>query len=96
MERRQHTAPTAATGQHPKRVYPTNAARQAAYRARKADEATKREAERQRFAAIRPQAETVCIRAARLCHRAGLPAATLAEIAVSLDHLSRQNQTNGR
>ncbi len=95
MERRQHTAPTATTGQHPKRIYPTNGARQAAYRARKAVEDAKREAERQRFAAIKPQAEAVCVKAARLCHAAGLPAATLEEIAASLHCLNHVDPANG-
>ena len=92
MERQQAAAPTG----YRKRTYPTNAARQAAYRARKAGQDAEREAERQRFAAIKPEAETVCIKAARLCHAAGLPAATLSEIAASLDRLSRQDQTNSR
>jgi len=90
---RQQAAPPQGQG---KRTYLTGAARQAAYRARKAGQDAEREAERQRFAAIRPEAEVVCVLAARLCHGAGLPAATLAQIATSLDRLSRQDQTNSR
>jgi len=88
---RQQAAPPKGQG---KRTYLTNAARQAAFRARKAGEDAKREAERQRFADWGLMAEAVCVKAARLCHAAGLPAATLEEIAASLDHLrGRFNRT---